>query len=66
MRAWVSCFGKPLLCAIESGDVLGATVHAPNDAEGVPLCEVQRFPRNVVVGAGPPRHDPKRPTDEEE
>ena len=51
MRAWVSCFGKPLLCAIESGEVLSATVFCSDGDEGVPVREVQRFPRSVLVAA---------------
>jgi proteasome lid subunit RPN8/RPN11 len=51
MRAWVSSFGKPLLCVIESDNVLTATVYRSDDDEGELLREVQRFPRNVIVGA---------------
>jgi proteasome lid subunit RPN8/RPN11 len=50
MCAWVSSFGKPLLCVIESEDVLTATLFRTDGAEGEPLSEVQRFPRNVLVG----------------
>ena len=51
MRAWVSCFGKPLLCLVESGDVLSATVFAGDRDKGVPVREVQRFPRHTIVAA---------------
>lgn len=50
MRAWVDCFGKPLLCVIESGEVLAGYVFHTDEDDGQPLDEVQRFPRNVVVG----------------
>jgi hypothetical protein len=51
MRAWASCFGKPLLCVIESDAVLNAFVFCTDKADGEPLSEVQRFPRNVIVAA---------------
>ncbi len=51
MRAWVSSFGKPLLCVIESDNVLTATVYRSDEDEGELLREAQRFPRNVIVGA---------------
>jgi hypothetical protein len=50
MRAWVGCFGKPLLCAIESGGVLTGYVFATDESKGTPLGEVQRFPPDIVVG----------------
>lgn len=49
MRAWVSCLGKPLLCVIESGDILGAYFFADDRDDGQMLDEVERFPRNAVV-----------------
>jgi proteasome lid subunit RPN8/RPN11 len=49
MRAWVSCLGKPLLCLIESGGTLHAYLFATDEDKGLPLAEVQRFPRNAVV-----------------
>lgn len=49
MRAWVSCLGKPLLCVIESGDVLGAYRFADDEDDGQTLDAVERFPRNAVV-----------------
>jgi proteasome lid subunit RPN8/RPN11 len=50
MRAWVSSFGKPLLCVIESQGALTATVFCSDDDGGELLGEVQRFPRSVIVG----------------
>ena len=49
MRAWVSCFGKPLLCLIESGDRLSAYLFATDEDGGQPVAQVERFPRNVIV-----------------
>jgi proteasome lid subunit RPN8/RPN11 len=66
MRAWVSCFGKPLLCVIEAchfgsaqcepepgrrnGTTLTAYVFETDEDAGQSLAEVQRFLRNVLVG----------------
>ena len=52
MRAWVGCLGKPLLCVIESDDRLAAYVFRTDGDDGQPLDEVQRFPRQVIVGVG--------------
>jgi hypothetical protein len=49
MRAWASCFGKPLLCLIESGDRLSAYLFATDEDEGYALAQVERFPRNAIV-----------------
>lgn len=49
MRAWVSCLGKPLLCVIESEPGLTACCFETDEGDGLPLAEVQRFPRNVIV-----------------
>jgi hypothetical protein len=53
MRAWVSCFGKPLLCVIESGEALNAYLYKSDEDTGQPLAEVQRFPRKAIVGVSP-------------
>lgn len=50
MRAWVSCFGKPLLCVIESGSTLAAYIFATDEGDGLSLAEVQRFSPVVIVG----------------
>jgi hypothetical protein len=50
MRAWVSCLGKPLLCLIEAGDRLAAYAFATDEDDGQLLAEVERFPRNAIVG----------------
>jgi protein tyrosine phosphatase (PTP) superfamily phosphohydrolase (DUF442 family) len=49
MRAWVSCFGKPLLCLIESGDRLSAYLFTLDEDGGQPVAQVERFPRNAIV-----------------
>ncbi len=49
MRAWTGCFGKPLLCIIESGDELNAYVFQTDEDDGRRLDEVQRFPRGVTI-----------------
>jgi hypothetical protein len=49
MRAWVSCFGKPLLCLIESGGGLSAYLFATDEDIGQPVPKLERFPRNVIV-----------------
>jgi hypothetical protein len=49
MRAWVSCLGKPLLCLIQSGDELGATLFGDDQDDGQPVSQVARFPRRIVV-----------------
>jgi len=53
MRGWVCCFGKPLLCVIESGDVLAAYLFQTDEDDGEPVDEVQRFPRNALVAVEP-------------
>lgn len=49
MRAWVGCFGKPLLCLIDGGGGLSVHLFRTDEDEGRPLARVKRFPRNVVV-----------------
>ena len=50
MRAWVGCFGKPLLCVIQSPSELQAYLFRTDGDNGQQLDKVQRFPRNVVIG----------------
>jgi proteasome lid subunit RPN8/RPN11 len=50
MRAWVSCFGKPLLCVIQSPGDLQAYLFQTDVEKGQQLDQVRRFPHNVVVG----------------
>lgn len=49
MRAWCSCFGKPLLCVIESPEGLGAFRFDDDQSTGVRLGDAERFPQGVVV-----------------
>lgn len=42
MRAWVSCFGKPLLCAIEGAEGLRAYLFASDEDEGRLLLRAER------------------------
>ena len=49
MRAWVSCFGKPLLCLIDSGDRLSAFLFQTDEDAGRAVARVERFKRNVIV-----------------
>jgi hypothetical protein len=49
MRAWVSCFGKPLLCLIDGGDRLSAYLFETDEDDGRPVARVERFPRNAIV-----------------
>lgn len=50
MCAWVSCLGKPLLCVIQSANTLSAYVFETDEDDGSALIEIQRFPRNVIIG----------------
>ena len=49
MCAWVSCFGKPLLCLIESGEGSSAYLFETDEDTGQRVTQVERFPRNIVV-----------------
>ena len=42
MWAWVSCFGKPLLCAIEGEEGLAAYLLESDEDEGRPLPRAER------------------------
>lgn len=50
MRAWVSAFGKPLLCLIEGSDGLAGYQFDDDSSTGEPLLTVEVFPRGVVIG----------------
>lgn len=49
MRAWVSAFGKPLLCLIEGTDGLRGYRFDNDESCGTPLLTVELFPRGTVV-----------------
>ena len=50
MRAWASCFGKPLLCLIEGDDGLRGYVFADDKSAGVELDCLELFPRGILIG----------------
>lgn len=56
MQAWHMCFGKDLLCVIQSGALLNAYLFEGEQSRGRPLASVERFPRKVIVAfdAGEP------------
>ena len=49
MRAWVSCFGKPLLCLIEGGTELAAYLFETDEDDGQPVPWVQRSGDEIAV-----------------
>lgn len=49
MQAWVSAFGKPLLCLIEGTDGLAGYRFTSDDARGQRVTKVQRFARGVMI-----------------
>jgi hypothetical protein len=59
MRAWVSCFGKPLLCVIEAEGALAVYLFASDEDEGRPMPWVERRGPWLAVGM-----EPKEPEDE--
>lgn len=50
MRAWVSCFGQPLLCLIDGTDGLWGYRFDDEDSQGQPLMLVESFRRGIVIG----------------
>ena len=57
MQAWVSAFGKPLLCLIECERQLTAYRFDSDDARGERLSSSQRFPRGVIIALDNPGGD---------
>jgi proteasome lid subunit RPN8/RPN11 len=49
MRAWASCFGKPLLCLIQSVDGLAAFRFDNHASSGSELGACELFPRGIVI-----------------
>ena len=49
MQAWVSAFGKPLLCLIEGTDGLTGFCFATDDSAGQRLAQVERFGRQTII-----------------
>lgn len=50
MRAWQSCFGKPLLCVIAAPDGVGGFRFDDDASTGEPLVVVEQFARGVLIG----------------
>ncbi|HUG18849.1 MAG TPA: Mov34/MPN/PAD-1 family protein [Planctomycetaceae bacterium] len=50
MRAWTSCFGKPLLCLIEGSDGLQGYLYENDESGGIKLDTVEAFPRGILIG----------------
>jgi proteasome lid subunit RPN8/RPN11 len=50
MRAWVSAFGKPLICLIDGTDGLHGYRFDDDESGGIRLETVEVFARGVVIG----------------
>ena len=50
LQAWVSAFGKPLLCVIEGTDGLRAWRFDDDRSTGIPLRAIEQFARGVLIG----------------
>ena len=50
MQAWVSAFGKPLVCLIRGADGLKGYRFDDFESSGIPLATVEEFPRGIIVG----------------
>ncbi len=48
MKAWTTCFGKPLLCAIQSGELLAGYLFEPN-GQCKPVARITRLKRNILI-----------------
>jgi proteasome lid subunit RPN8/RPN11 len=49
MRAWVSSFGKPLLCLIESDHTLQAFLYADDESPATEVTACELLPRGIVI-----------------
>jgi hypothetical protein len=49
MQAWVSAFGKPLLCLIHGTDGLAGYSFNSDDSRGEQLAQVEQFARGMIV-----------------
>jgi proteasome lid subunit RPN8/RPN11 len=49
MQAWVSAFGKPLLCVILGSDGLAGYRFVSDDGNGARVAKVQPFPRGIII-----------------
>lgn len=52
MRAWVSCFGKPLLCVIEAGGSLAAYLYDSDEDAGRRLPSAEKRGAWLAVDSG--------------
>jgi hypothetical protein len=50
MHAWCSAFGKPLVCLIASPAGTAGYRFDDDASRGIPLADVEHFPRGVVIG----------------
>jgi proteasome lid subunit RPN8/RPN11 len=50
MRAWCSCFGKPLLCVIAGTDGVRGYRFDDDTSDGVELDTIEVFSGGVIVG----------------
>lgn len=48
MKAWATCFGKPLLCAIQSGELLAGYLFEPN-GQCKPVARIKRLKHNILI-----------------
>lgn len=48
MKAWATCFGKPLLCAIQSGELLAGYLFEPS-GQCKPVGRIKRLKRNILI-----------------
>lgn len=53
MQAWVSAFGKPLLCLIHGTDGLAGYLFDSDDSRGQRLSQVELFARNTIIAIAP-------------
>ncbi len=49
MRAWVSAFGKPLLCLIETDRKVRACLYANDETEAKQITACELLPRGIVI-----------------
>ena len=59
MHAWVSAFGKPLLCVIETRRELHAYRYDDDASAGIETAGCELFPRGVVVVYQPTEPEPE-------
>jgi Prokaryotic homologs of the JAB domain len=50
MQAWVSAFGKPLLCLIHGTDGLAGYLFESDASPGKRLAQIELFARGTIIG----------------